>query len=242
MLSSLRVFIGFDPNEELAYRVARDSLLRHASQPVVVEPLVLSRFQSHGLLRRPVDAREGRQYDLYSNAPQATEFAISRFLVPFLVQRGPALFIDCDMVFVDDVAKLFRFAAQSPDKAVHVVKHEYQPSTSWKMGGHKQSTYPRKNWSSVMLFNCDHPAHLRLSLDALNYRPGRDLHNFFWLSDDEIGSLPAGWNWLVGEQPKPEALFLAHYTLGGPWLKNWVSQDTDDIWDDAERQLERRPE
>lgn len=226
----LRVFIGYDHNEDLAYQVARDSLLRNTNAPVCVEPLVLSRFHATGILRRPVDARGGRLYDIHSNAPQATEFAISRFLVPLLVQDGPALFVDCDMVFVDDVAKLFEFCAADPTKAVHVVKHRYTPSTSTKMGGHEQVQYPCKNWSSVMLFNCGHRGHLRLSLDALNNRPGRDLHNFFWLADTEIGELPAGWNWLVEEQPRPDPLYLAHYTLGGPWIPGWKLRESDTLW------------
>ena len=224
----MRVFIGYDASEEKAFKVAKASLLRHASIPVEVIPLHLDTLSSAGLLRRPVDARGGELYDFHSNAYQSTEFAISRFLVPLLAQSGLALFCDCDVVFLDDVKKVFDLA--DPLSAVQVVKHQYVPKETNKMAGKTQSLYPYKNWSSVMLINADHRGNKRLSLDALNHRPGRDLHAFFWLSDSEIGELPAGWNWLVDEEPKPDPLFLAHYTNGGPWLPDWISRESDDLW------------
>ncbi len=99
-----------------------------------------------------------------------------------------------------------------------------------KMGGVVQTAYPRKNWSSVMLFNCDHPANRRLSLDDVNNRPGRDLHAFYWLHDSEIGELPPAWNWLVNVQPAPESVKIMHMTLGGPWMPNWEPAPHDEIW------------
>lgn len=141
-----------------------------------------------------MDAR-GQLYDLPSNAPCSTEFAISRFLVPILCQQGWALFVDCDVVFLGDVAELFALA--DPSKAVMVVKHAPLVEVGTKMDGQAQVGYTRKNWSSVMLFNCDHPANRRLSLADVNERPGRDLHALYWLHDEEIGALPAAWNWLV---------------------------------------------
>lgn len=227
-MQSLRVFIGYDPAEAEAYRVCEASLRRRASIPVEVIPLQADRLAASGLLRRVTDARGGELYDLHSNAPQATEFAISRFLVPLLAQTGPALFVDCDMVFLGDVAELLDLVDDR--HAVRVVKHQHRPANAEKMCGKTQTAYPFKNWSSVVLWNCDHPANRRLSLYDVQSRPGRDLHAFYWLADPEIGELPPGWNWLVNEQPAPEALRLAHFTNGGPWFPNWQGAPYDDIW------------
>lgn len=223
----MRVYIGYDAREAEAYRVAVASLRRRASVPVSIVPLEIGRMRSQGLLNRPVDAR-GQQYDLHSQAPQSTEFAVSRFLVPMLAQTGVALFVDCDMLFLGDVAELFALA--DPAYAVQVVKHDHRPSRDWKMDGAVQQVYPRKNWSSVMLWNCDHPANARLSLWDVNHRPGRDLHALYWLHDTEIGALPPAWNWLVNEQTPPADAKLAHYTNGGPWFENWAPRFHDELW------------
>jgi hypothetical protein len=223
----VKVYIGFDGREVEAYSVAQKSLLKHASVPVDVTPLIADSLRLSGLLRRPVDARGG-MYDIHSQSPQSTEFAVSRFLVPMLAQTGWALFTDCDVVFFADVAELFLLADIS--KAVQVVKHPPFWCNAWKMDGAFQTTYARKNWSSVILWNCDHPANKRLTLDMVNHWPGRDLHAFSWLHDSEIGELPSGWNWLVNVQPKPDDLRLAHFTLGGPWLPGWTPQPNDDLW------------
>jgi hypothetical protein len=180
----------------------------------VVTPLEIDRLASGGLLRRLQDRRQGR-WDLASNANCSTDFSISRFLVPHLAQSGWALFVDSDVVFLDDVAHLFDEA--DPDKAVQVVKHQ-QKGGGLKMDGQPQADYPRKGWSAVTLWNCDHPANRRLSLQDVNERPGRDLHRFYWLADSEIGSLSPAWNWLVGVEPRPLFPKLAHFTLGTPEL------------------------
>jgi len=121
-----------------------------------------------------------------------------------------------------------------PSKAVMVVKHDHRQE-GMKMDNQPQQSYPRKNWSSVMLFNCNHSANRRLTVEDVNRRPGRDLHRFYWLHDDEIGELPPEWNWLVGVQPKPKHPKIAHYTLGGPWLPGWRPQEHDDLWLEAKR-------
>jgi hypothetical protein len=212
----VRVFVGYDSREKVAFDVAVRSLRRH-SPAVDVTPLHLDRLASSGLLRRPMDRRPAngapQLYDFPSNAPCSTEFAISRFLVPMLAQTGFALFVDCDVVFLADVAELFALA--DPTKAIQVVRHT-QGGGGLKMDGQTQTSYPRKNESSVMLWNCDHAANRRLSLQDVNERRGFDLHSFYWLADEEIGYLPAGWNWLVNVEPKPDELKLAHYTLGTP--------------------------
>jgi lipopolysaccharide biosynthesis glycosyltransferase len=229
----MKVFIGHDRREQAAFDVAENSLRAHRWDADVI-PLRLDRLASTGLLRRSMDTR-GELYDLPSNAPCSTEFAISRFLVPILCQSGWALFVDCDVVFLGDVAELFALA--DPSKAVMVVKHQ-QKGGGTKMDGQEQTSYPRKNWSSVVLWNCDHPANRRLSLQDVNERPGRDLHAFYWLADSEIGALPREWNWLVNDEPMPANPKIAHFTLGGPWLPTWRGADHDEIWLRASRPLE----
>lgn len=224
----MRVYIGYDPAEDEAYRVAASSL--YETSGLIAEPLVSERLSAVGLLNRPVDTR-GQMYDIPSNAPCSTEFAISRFMVPILCQSGYALFVDCDVVFLGDVHDLMDYA--DPRHAVTVVKHQHLGSEGHKMGGMAQTKYPRKNWSSVMLFNCDHPANRRLSVHDVNTRPGRDLHGLYWLNDAEIGGLPQQWNWLVNVQPKPHRPKIAHFTLGGPWIDGWPGAEHDDIWSAA---------
>lgn len=219
------IFIGYDGREKEAYRVAEKSL-KAVSPWAKPQPLDADRLAAYGLLRRPTDLRGGI-YDLPSNAPASTAFHVSRFLVPHLCQSGWALFTDCDVVFLSDVAELFAMA--NPKYAVMVVKHE-QVGGGLKMDGQVQLAYSRKNWSSVMLVNCDHPANQRLSLQDVNERPGRWLHAFGWLHDSEIGELPCEFNWLVGVNPPCVAPKIAHFTLGGPWFPNWKPAEHDGIW------------
>ncbi len=220
----MRIYIGYDPAEQEAYRVAVKTLGQYTK--TTPEPLSADRLQATGLLRRAVDKR-GQMYDMASNAPCSTEFAVWRFLVPILCQSGWALFTDCDVVFMANPRELL--AVADPDKAVMVVKHQHFGHGT-KMGGMAQTHYSRKNWSSVMLFNCDHPANLRLLLQDVNERPGRDLHAFYWLHDSEIGELPTEWNWLVNVTAKPEYPKIAHYTLGGPWIEGWKPAEHDELW------------
>ena len=222
----MKVYIGYDPRESAAYDAASKTLLEHSSNSVITK-LDSERLAAAGLLRRPMD-RRGIMYDLNSNATCATEFSNSRFLVPIIAQSGWALFVDCDILFFSNVDRLLDFA--DPTKAVMVVKHKLVSESGFKMDSQPQTSYVRKNWSSVMLFNCDHPANRRLSLDDVNNRPGRDLHAFYWLHDSEIGSLPPSWNWLVDVQPRPDKIDIAHFTLGGPWIDGWESRESDKIW------------
>lgn len=223
----MKVFIGYDDREHEAFVVAAKTLRQVTNGEIEPEAIEASKLTDQGLLRRLADHRGGQDYDLVSNATKSTRFAISRFLTPLLAQDGWALFVDCDVVFREDPRHMLQEIDH--DKAVHVVKHEYVSNAEWKMVNQRNTAYPRKNWSSVMLFNVDHPAHRRLSLRDVNERPGRDLHRFYWLHDNEIGSLDPRWNWLVGEQPPAEG-GIAHFTLGGPWLQGWVPHDHDEIW------------
>jgi len=203
-----RIFIGWDSSEALAYDVCRFSLAEHAiSEGSVIRPLNQRALRALGVYWRPADPLA------------ATEFTYTRFLVPHLCEySGWALFADCDILFRADVGELFeqadaRFAAM-------VVKHDHKPTASTKMGQAIQTAYPRKNWSSVVLWNCGHPANRLLTPAAVNERSGAFLHRFQWLEDAQIGGLPLGWNYLVGwntkEQcPEPKAV---HFTEGIPGI------------------------
>lgn len=226
----MKIYIGYDPREDEAYKVAVYSLHRHASRPAVVTPLYLDRLTRSGLATRPyrIGGSRATLWDVLSDAPCSTEFSNTRFLTAILAQTGWALFIDCDMLFLDDVARLFELA--DPRYAVMVVKHQHAGDEGVKMDGVPQTQYRRKNWSSVMLFNCDHPSNRALDLQLVNSVPGRDLHAFCWLADHEIGELPPTWNWLVGVQPKPDGVQLAHYTLGVPCMPGCERSPYADLW------------
>jgi hypothetical protein len=225
-----RIFIGYDPKEETAYRVAEYSVRKHSSIPLVVTPLFLDRIRTAQLLWRRFEKRDGIAWDVLSKAPMSTEFALSRFLVPLLAHSGWSLFIDPDVLVTSDVAELFKLA--NPKYGVMCVQHAPFDDRSVKMDGQIQTHYDRKNWSSVALYNSDHPGNLRLSLGILNNTPGRQLHGFRWLDDDAIGALPAAWNHLVGLAPRP--LFgvpaLIHYTLGLPNVPGYEDCDYADLW------------
>jgi hypothetical protein len=215
----MRILIGYDEREAEAARVALKSLRSVSNVPA--ELLDAEKLAAHGLLNRLGDHRGGQDYDLVSNAKKSTRFAVSRFLTPILCQEGFALFTDCDVVFLRNPEEMLNEI--EPGKAVYVVKHDYTPSTRFKMVNQEQSNYVRKNQSSVMLFDCSHPANRRLTLWDVNNRPGRDLHRFYWLHDDEIGDLSPAWNWLCDEVERPDNLGIAHMTLGGPWIPGWVT-------------------
>jgi lipopolysaccharide biosynthesis glycosyltransferase len=223
------VYMGWDSREELAYDVAKFSVERR-SKDVEVKPLKLNDIY---FLSRPIDVSINANGDIQmyckiSQAPMSTEFAISRFAIPFLQKSGWALFMDCDMVCLEDINHLFNLA--DPEYAVMVVKHGKLDGEGIKMDGQIQTTYPKKNWSSVILWNLDHPSNKNLTKHMLNTLAGRDLHAFCWLKEEEIGELPGEWNYLVDVNPVIDNPKIAHYTLGGPWIENWMQRHSDKIW------------
>ena len=226
----MRVFIGYDPREHEAALVCLHSLETVTDGQLTAEFLETNALRQRGLLTRLRDERSLREYDLVSNHHYSTRFNIARFLVPILCQTGPALFVDCDMVFVTDPRYMLH---EGPLDAVSVVQHDHQPTRTVKMMEQEQRAYRRKNWTSVMLFNCEHPANRRLSLWDVNNRHRDELHGLYWLADDEIGALAPSWNWLVNEQPKPDMLGIAHFTNGGPFNVGWPGAEHDDLWLEA---------
>lgn len=212
----IRVFIGFDTVETVSYHVLCHSIQARCSEPVSITPLMLS--QLDGLMTR-------ERHEL-----QSTEFSFSRFLVPYLCNyEGWALFMDCDMLVLDDMAELWKL--RDDNFAVQVVKHDHVPEETTKFLGQPQSKYEKKNWSSVMLFN---NAQCRgLAPDYVNTATGLELHRFQWLtSDDLIGDIPHRWNHLVGydkKVPLGEVSNL-HYTIGGPYFDDYKDTDYAAEW------------
>ena len=209
----MKIFIGWDSREEDAYKVCVHTIKKHASKDVEIIPLKRDELIKDGLYTRD----EGGNV--------STEFAYTRFFTPYLAgYKGWALFIDCDFLFTRDVAELFSLA--EPQYAVMCVQHDYTPSAAIKMDGQKQVAYPRKNWSSCVLWNCGHPANAIITPSIVNTETGAFLHRFQWLPDNLIGELPLEWNWLEGEYEKPDEIpAVIHYTNGGAWFKE--CQDVD---------------
>jgi lipopolysaccharide biosynthesis glycosyltransferase len=217
-METLRIFIGWDDREAVAFHVLSHSILERASIPVSITPLVQSTLRSAGLYRRPVTASE------------STQFAFSRFLTPFLCgYQGIGLFLDCDMVMRADVTELVAYALAEPSKSVFVCPHDYVPRQSTKFLGQPQAAYPRKNWSSLMLFRNDRCR--ALTPERVNTATGADLHRFAWLPDDQIGHLPLAWNYLVGEdQQSPDPPKVIHFTNGTPCFEAYRDCEHADVW------------
>lgn len=209
------VYIGFDGRESVAFYTLVHSILSRASAPVAITPLTL--LQLKGLYTR-------------SRGPtESTEFALTRFLVPALSgYRGWSLFMDCDMLCRSDITELQTYIDRQRDKAVLVCRHDYVPKTERKFLDQVQTKYPRKNWSSLMIFNNERCK--ALTPDYVNSASGLDLHRFKWLDESQIGSLPLEWNWLVGEYPYRADAKIVHYTLGGPYFDEYGDCDYAEEW------------
>jgi len=223
-----RVYVGWDSREDIAYQVCRYSLLKRASVPIEVIPLRQEELRAQGLYWRERDPLA------------STEFTYTRFLVPQLAgRRGWALFCDCDFLWLADIAELL---ALIDDRcAVMCVHHDHNPPEMVKMDGAVQTRYPRKNWSSLVLFNCGHRANAKLTADVVSRESGQYLHRFRWLDDAVIGALPETWNWLEGWSPRPDSGTpkVVHFTRGGPWFENWQDVTYAELWLDEERSHRR---
>ena len=223
----LRVFIGYDEREPDAWEVCAASLRRYTSIPLAIHALKQDRLRARGLYTRPEDEKA------------STQFAHTRFLVPALCDyQGYALFVDCDFLFTQDIAKLWPHCDRNA--AVNVVKHDYTPKSVWKMDGQPQVAYPRKNWSSLMVFNCGHENTKQLTPAYVNNSPAANLHRFAWCKEDAIHALPSEWNWLEGEYGWPvgahfvdrriEPPAAIHFTNGGPWFDGCMGVTYADLW------------
>lgn len=222
MSRGLQIYIGFDAKETIAYHVLSQSLLRHATGPISLTPIVKDQIQN--VYSRP------------RNPLESTDFSLTRFLVPYLSgYEGYSLFLDCDMLCQSDPYELLMHAMAEPNKAVHVCQHDYVPKSARKFLDQPQTAYPRKNWSSLMLFN--NAACRALTPEYINAATPLDLHRFTWVTDAQIGSLPLTWNWLVGEYSANPRAKLLHYTLGTPCFEDYAQCEQAQAWMDELHRL-----
>ena len=212
-MTPIPVFVGYDPREAIAYHTCVNSIIRHASQPVAIIPIALNLFQ---------DYKE-------THTDGSNHFIYTRFLVPHLMGfKGWAIFIDGDMIVRGDIVELWNL--REVDKDVMVVKHEYQTRMPVKYLGAKNENYPRKNWSSVILWNCNSFPNRQLTPEFVQKSSGSFLHRFSWLDDDRIGELPPEWNWLPDEYGANTEAKLLHYTLGTPCFQEFADTPQGNEW------------
>lgn len=209
----IKIFIGFDPREAVAYHVCSNSLIRHSSVPLSLTPLSLENLSGYK--------------EMHSDG--SNQFIYSRFLVPHLMDyKGWALFMDGDMLVRSDIAKLW--ALRDDSKAVMCVHHNYKTRAPVKYLGSRNQDYPRKNWSSVVLWNCGHPANKVVTPEFIENATGAQLHRFTWLDDGLIGELPIEWNWLPDEFGPNQDAKLLHYTLGTPCFHEYADTPMGAEW------------
>jgi lipopolysaccharide biosynthesis glycosyltransferase len=212
----LRIYVGWDRAETVSYAVLCHSIIQRSSIPVSITP---------------VKREHLREFKRVRSEKESTDFSISRFLVPYLAgYTGLALFMDCDMLCLADIAELLEIQQEQPYAGVLVCQHDYTPKGRTKFLGNIQTVYPRKNWSSFILFNLQNWRCKDLTAKYVNEATGLELHRFEWIQDERIGKLPLEWNHLVGEyKPNPKAKML-HFTLGGPWFEEFSDCEGADLW------------
>lgn len=209
------IYIGYDSREKESLFVLAYSILKYATQPISIIPIKQDLFSSFYYRER--------------HPLQSTEFSFTRFLVPYLQHyKDWAIYMDCDMLCQDDIVKLW--GMRNDDYDVMIVPHNYIPLDPIKMVDQIQTKYEKKNWSSMMLFNCSKCE--ILTPEIVQNIDGLYLHQFKWTNDESIGHIPNNWNFLVefdeykGELP----LGLIHYTTGGPWYKQYKNVIYADKW------------
>jgi len=219
MLKDVNVFIGLDEPHQIAYDVCKDSILKSN--------------EKYNLNINPINYNTVTNYNRKIDEFESTQFSFARFWTPYESNfKGVSIFLDSDFLFLESIDNLIDLYDEK--YAVMCCKHDYVPTEEYKMDGKPQTTYPRKNWSSLMIFNNEHKKNKVLEPWMLNTLTGAYLHRLQWVVNREIGSLPLEWNWLVNwytEQPgfTPNAL---HFTEGGPWLENHKNCKYSEIWND----------
>lgn len=238
-MNNLRVFVGYDSREDDAYRVCVRSLLDRSSIPLCIQPLDETKLRHAGLYTRYWHIENGQKTDNNDNKPFSTAFSFTRFLVPTLCQwSGVALYCDCDFLWRADIDLLVGgLNGIDSNNAVSVVKHNHNPFDTTKMDGQTQTVYHRKNWSSLILYNCGHPANYMLTPDVVNKATGQWLHSLSWVHDHEIGSLDRVWNCLSGVDTDIEDPFAVHFTNGTPSMKGHDKDPFADEWWDILRKI-----
>ena len=207
------IVVGFDQKEAVAYHTFTQSVIEKSSIPTRFMPL------SVGSLTNYKEVHKDGSHD----------FIYSRFLVPYLMNfKGWAIYADGDMVCLEDIKKLWDL--RDNKFAVQVVKHEYKTKVKNKYWGNKNEDYPRKNWSSLILWNCEHLSHKILTPEFIQEQPGSFLHRFSWIKDIEIGSIEKEWNWLAMEYEEKKDINLIHYTIGTPCFEEYQDKSLSSYW------------
>ena len=220
MSKLLNIFVGFDQKEAIAYHTFVQSIIEKSSIPLSITPLADNNLDDYS----------------EKHTDGTNKFTYSRFLVPYLMNfRGWAIFVDGDMVCLSDIKELKQFF--DPNVAVSVVKHNYKTKSKIKYFGQKNEDYPRKNWSSVIIWNCEHQKNKILTPEFISKKDGSFLHRFSWLDEIEIGELPKTWNWLAIEYPEKDNLNLIHYTLGTPCFKEYSESSLSKYWKKSYKKL-----
>ena len=216
------IFIGFDQKEAVAYHTFVQSLIDNSSIPLSITPL------------------SENNLNIYTekHSDGTNKFTYSRFLVPYLMGfKGWAIYFDGDMVCLNDIKELIDNADEN--FAVQLVKHDYKTKATQKYFGQKNENYPRKNWSSVILWNCSHPKNKILTPEFISNKDGAFLHRFHWLENFEIGEINQKWNWLAIEYPEIKDPKVIHYTLGTPCFKEYKNTPMANFWHEAFKRLKQ---
>ena len=220
MADCIKIVVGFDQREAIAYHTFSQSVLEKSSLPVLFLPLSMNTLKGY---------KE-------THNDKSNDFVYSRFLTPYLHNfEGWAIFADGDMVCQSDIKELWDLRDET--KALQVVMHDYKTKFNQKYLGNTNENYPRKNWSSLILWNCSHPKHQVLTPDFISSQTGKYLHRFSWLDDEDIGELPIDWNWLAIEYPDNPKAKIIHYTLGTPCFKDYRNTEMAVTWHEVQQKV-----
>jgi lipopolysaccharide biosynthesis glycosyltransferase len=220
MADCIKIVVGFDQREAIAYHTFSQSVLEKSSLPVLFLPLSMNTLKGY---------KE-------THNDKSNDFVYSRFLTPYLHNfEGWAIFADGDMVCQSDIKELWDLRDET--KALQVVMHDYKTKFNQKYLGNTNENYPRKNWSSLILWNCSHPKHKVLTPDFISSQTGKYLHRFSWLDDEDIGELPIDWNWLAIEYPNNPKAKIIHYTLGTPCFKDYRNTEMAVTWHEVQQKV-----
>ena len=210
------IVVGFDEREAIAYHTFTQSVIQKTSLPTRFLPLNIKSLSSY----------------TETHKDGSNDFIYSRFLVPYLMNfKGWAIYADGDMVCLEDIKKLWDL--RNDKYAVQLVKHDYKTKIKKKYFGNKNEDYPRKNWSSLILWNCNHPSHKVLTPEFIKKQTGAFLHRFSWIGNTEIGEINKEWNWLALEYEEKKDINLIHYTIGTPCFKEYENTSLSSYWKDA---------
>ena len=207
------IIVGFDQREAVAYHTFTQSVIEQSTIPIRFTPLSMKSLSGYNEVHK-----DG-----------SNDFIYSRFLVPYMMNfKGWAIYADGDMVCLQDIKNLW--SLRNNNYAVQVVKHDYKTKITEKYWGNKNEDYPRKNWSSLILWNCEHKAHKILDPDFIQKQTGAFLHRFSWVKDTDIGEINKEWNWLAMEYEDKKDINLIHYTIGTPCFKEYNNTSLSSYW------------